>query len=83
MTWEIVVGIISLATFIFAVSGYISKLSKTLTSLEVTLVALNKTLEDFRESNKEAHRRFYEWLEDHEKRIIHLEDTDRENNPPR
>lgn len=73
MTWEIVAGIIALIGVFGTVATWASKLSKTLTSLECTLSALDRTLNEFKENNKESHKEFYKRLEDHETRIHTLE----------
>ena len=74
MSWEIVAGIIALVGFIGTVAAWVSKLSHTLTSLEMTLKALQEVLSELKENNKESHKEFYHKLDDHEKRIVRLED---------
>lgn len=73
MTWEIVAGIIALVGFIGTIAVWVSKLSHTLASLEVTLKALRDVLNELKESNRESHKEFYHRLDDHENRLVRLE----------
>ena len=80
MTWEIALGIFALVTFVGSVSVWIFKLSRTLAILEITIKTLNVTLTDFKTNNKESHKELNhkydaheERLNDHERRISHLE----------
>ena len=74
MSWEIVVGIIALVGFIGTVATWVSRLSHTLTSLEMTLKALREVLDELKENNKESHKEFYSRLDDHNDRLLRLED---------
>lgn len=74
MSWEIVAGIIALVGFVGTIATWSGKLSRTLASLETTLNALRRTLEELKENNKESHKEFYHKLDDHEMRIVRLED---------
>ena len=50
MTWEIVVGIITLIGVLGTVAAWASKLSRSLSSLETTLKALDETLHELKVS---------------------------------
>lgn len=83
MTWEIVVGIISLVSLVATFVAGAVKVSKTMSMLDVTIKDLKETLTDFRSSNKESHKDFYERLDNHEHRICKLENCNefcRKNN---
>ena len=69
MTWEIVLGIIALMGFIGTVGTWISKLSKTLGILENTIGILNRTIDEFKKSNRTTHEKLFERLTENEKTI--------------
>lgn len=75
MTWEIVVGLISLVGLVGTFVSATVKFSKTVTTLDVTLKDLKETLEEFRSSNREHHKEFYERIDNHEHRICRLENS--------
>lgn len=72
MTWEIVVGIITLVGFVVSIATLASKLSRTLASLEAALKTLCDTLEELKKNNKESHKDIYHKLDDHECKIIRI-----------
>lgn len=81
MTWEIVVGFLSLATAGIAIGKVIYELSRTLTKLNCSVENLNRTLTNLTSQNEQEHEAFYEniaYLQDElhtqDKRIIKLED---------
>ena len=69
MSWEIVLGLITLASFLFAFGGIIFKASKVMTSLEVAVKALNESMKDSKSDRKGLHAK----VDDHETRINILE----------
>ncbi len=69
MTWEIVLGIIALASFLFTLCGIVFKAAKVLTSLEATVKELSASLKDSKNDRKSLHDK----VDDHEKRIYTLE----------
>ena len=74
MTWEIVVGIITLAGFVITVATWSGKLSRTLASLESALKALCNTLDELKKSNRESHKEIYCKLDEHEHWITRIRD---------
>ena len=83
MTWEIVVGIITLIGVLGTIATWASKLSRSLSSLETTLKDLDATLHELKNTNHESHKEFYKRLNEHDCRIAKLEGYDRsKNNPP-
>ena len=70
MTWEIVAGIIALAGFIIGIMTPIIKLNTAITSLKCSIDALRT---DLLRSDKRIDAHSLK-LDDHEKRIIKLED---------
>ena len=83
MTWEIVVGIITLIGVLGTVAAWASKLSRSLSRLETTLKALDDTLQALKDTNHESHKEFYKRLNEHDCRIAKREGYDRsKNNPP-
>ncbi len=80
MTWEIVVGFISLATAGIAIGKVIYELSRTLTKLNCSVENLNQTLTSLTSQNKQEHEEIREditslqnALHSQDKRIIALE----------
>jgi len=80
MTWEIVVGFISLATAGIAIGKVIYELSRTLTKLNCSVENLNQTLTSLTSQNKQEHAEIRENITDlqnalhtQDKRIITLE----------
>ena len=86
MSWEIVTGIIALIGVFSVIATWSGKLTRTLTGLEATIKSLNKVLEELKGNNKEEHKAFYKKIEDHEERLLLLEDHEKmneRNRPPR
>jgi uncharacterized protein YoxC len=75
MTWEIVVGIISLVTFFISVGAVVYKLSRALAVLETTIRALSDTIRELRTNSHDTHKQLFDRVEDHETRITVLEKT--------
>ncbi len=82
MTWDIVVGFLSLATAGIAIGKVIYELSRTLTKLNYSVENLNCTLTNLTSQNKQEHEAFHESIADlkdamqmQDMRIIKLEDT--------
>ena len=80
MTWEIVVGLISLVTVCIAIIKPIVELTKAITKLDASCSDLSRRLTDFDEDNAKSHKRIWEHneeqdtqLQDHEIRIHDLE----------
>ena len=73
MTWEIVLGIISLVGLVGTFVAAAVRVSKTMAMLDVTIQDLKDTLAEFRASNKESHKDFFDRLDNHEHRICKLE----------
>lgn len=80
MTWEIVVGFISLATAGITIGKVIYELSRTLTKLNCSVENLNQTLTSLTSQNRQEHSEIYDnitalqnTLHKQEKRIIKLE----------
>lgn len=73
MTWEIVVGLITLVGFIATVATWTSKLAKTLTVLNDAINSLRETVREFKVDSKEEHKAIMRRIDDHEERIRELE----------
>ncbi|MCQ2354723.1 MAG: hypothetical protein MJ102_06435 [Clostridia bacterium] len=69
MTWEIVVGLISLVGSLIAVMNVVVRVNRTLTVLESAVGRLDETVRDQSAKN----RAFFDRLGDHETRITLLE----------
>lgn len=73
MTWEIVVGLITISGAAVTLGTVLARLVRTLTRLDVTLTALDKTVGDDRRINNAEHTAFRGKLDNHEGRISKLE----------
>lgn len=80
MTWEIVVGIITLFGFLVSVVTPLTKLTKIMTELTISVESLKEAIKQMGDKNTESHRRIWEHnteqdelLENHEKRITKIE----------
>jgi hypothetical protein len=80
MTWEIVLGLIALFSFMVAVVKPIVTLTKAITELTVTVKELKNYVNNFFNTNEKDHERILNHceaqdskIEDHEKRIIKME----------
>ena len=73
MTWEIVLGIATLLTMGGTIITFSSKLTKSIASLEMSIKALNDNICELKQSNKEQHKEFYHKLDNHEGRLMVLE----------
>lgn len=73
MTWEIVVGLITLVGFIISVVTIAVKWSSIIASLQASIDTLNKTLETMQKDNKEIREHIRQDLDDHENRLTILE----------
>lgn len=80
MTWEIVVGIIALFSFLVSVITPLTKLIRIMTELTISVEGLKEAIKQMGDKNTESHRRIWEHnteqdelLENHEKRITKIE----------
>ena len=80
MTWEIVVGVITLFGFIVSIVTPILKLTKVMTQLTISVENLREVVDQMGAQNTESHKRIWEHNEDqdekinnHEQRIFKLE----------
>lgn len=74
MTWEIVAGLISLAGFLITFCTVISKNTAAMTKLETTLNEFRRNSDEVHGELKRRVDKHGEEIDDHERRIIHLED---------
>ena len=69
MTWEIVVGIIALASFIITIGKIVSNNTKALTELQCTLGSLKETITKDEKELSNIDKK----VNEHEVRIVQLE----------
>lgn len=69
MSWEIVVGLITLCTFLISFGTILVKLTSSITKLDLTM----KQFWIFKDSAEEEHKEIHETLNNHETRITVLE----------
>ena len=65
MTWEIVAGLIAIASCLIGLGTVVFKFSKALTALEAAIVALK----EFKNDSKEEHKEMHDKINNHESRI--------------
>lgn len=75
MTWEIVLGIIALVGFLGTIATWASKLAQAIATLNATIKTLQEAVSEMKKGNKESHTHIFEKLENHECRLIRLEDS--------
>lgn len=83
MTEWAVVGVIVVLVGLFAsLAKPLLSLNKSIVTLTVTMAELQKSFEKFGDENADSHRRLWakndaqdKRLDEHERRIIHIEDT--------
>lgn len=74
MTWEVIAGLITIGGFLITFCTVISKNTAAMTELRITL---NEFREHYNQAHEALERRVTAHgneLDDHEERIIHLED---------
>lgn len=76
MTWEILLGIITLVGFLISIIGPILKLTKVMTELSISVTNLKDAVDQMGIKNSESHKKIWEHIgeqdkkiDDHEKRI--------------
>jgi len=74
VTWEIVAGLISLAGFLITFCTVISKNTAAMTKLETTLNEFRRNSDVVHGELKRRVDKHGEEIDEHERRIIHLED---------
>ena len=83
MTWEIVVGIISLVGFVLSIGTLLFKLSAVLTRLDVTVKDMQSANATDRKIKEAEHKEFFKTLENHEKKLadheMRIHDLERDN----
>ena len=74
MTWEIIAGLITIAGFLITFCTVISKNTAAMTKLEVTLNEFRRNSDAVHNDLKSRVDKHGGEIDDHEKRIQHLED---------
>lgn len=74
MTWEIVVGLLSLIGSLIAVMNVVVRVNRSLTTLEAAVKRLDDTVRGQTGKNRD----FYDRIGDHETRIALLENKNRQ-----
>lgn len=80
MTWEILLGIITLVGFLISIIGPVMKLTKTMAELTISVTNLREDINQINIKNSESHKQIRNNLEvqdkrldNHEKRLIKIE----------
>lgn len=71
--WDVFLTIAAIVSFLAAVIPFFSKLNNTLGELNATVKQLRESLNKIDSNNRDTHKEIFEKLDDHEKRISHLE----------
>jgi len=72
--WGVVCVIISLVGLIGAVYKFVTPITEALTKLSILIERLDRRLEEYIHDSKQEHGELWNKVDDHERRIIHLED---------
>lgn len=71
--WDVFVVIVAVVGLLATVIPFFSKLNNTLGELNATVKQLRESLREIDSNNRATHKEIFERLDDHEKRISHLE----------
>ena len=71
--WEVVGVLVVVVGLVTAIVTPLIKLNTTVTKLVVMVDNLGKTIDELTRRNSEAHSRVFKQLDDHETRLISLE----------
>lgn len=71
--WDIFLVVVAIVGFLATVIPFFSKLNNTLGELNATVKQLRESLNKIDSNNRDTHKEIFEKLDDHEKRISHLE----------
>ena len=72
--WEVVGVIIALIGLIVTVNKFITPITEAITKLSVVTERMDRRLENHIHDSKGEHNELWDKVDDHEHRIIHLED---------
>lgn len=67
--WGVFLVITALVTFAIAIIAPIVRLNTTITKLTVTVESLSEKVKELTDDNKEAHKRLWAKMDDHEDRL--------------
>lgn len=71
--WDVMIVIIAVVGLFATVLPFFTKLNRTLGELNATVEQMQKVISNFEKNSRETHGKMYDRLDDHEKRISHLE----------
>lgn len=71
--WDVMIVIIAVVGLFATVLPFFTKLNRTLGELNATVEQMQKVVSNFEANSRETHGKIYDKLDDHEKRISHLE----------
>ena len=71
--WDIFVVLVAVVGLFATVLPFFTKLNRTLGELNATVSQLREIISNSEKKSRETHTRIFEKLDDHEKRISHLE----------
>lgn len=71
--WDVFLVLAAVASLFATVLPFFTKLNRTLGELNATVKQMQHVATNFEKNSRETHGKIYSRLDDHEKRISHLE----------
>ena len=71
--WDVFLVIAAVVGLFATVLPFFTKLNRTLGELNATVEQMQQVISNFEKNSRETHGKIYSRLDDHEKRISHLE----------
>ena len=71
--WDVFLILAEVVAFVGVILSFSSKLNQTLGEFRAVISQLKETVENLQKTNRETHKEIFDKLDDHEKRISHLE----------
>lgn len=71
--WDVFLVLAAVVSLFATVLPFFTKLNRTLGELNATVEQMQQVITNFEKNSRETHGKIYSRLDDHEKRISHLE----------
>lgn len=71
--WDVFLVIAEIAAFLAVILSFTSKFNQTLGEFRAVIAQLKETVSNLQKTNRETHKDIFDKLENHERRISHLE----------
>lgn len=71
--WDVFLVIAEIVAFLAVILSFTSKFNQTLGEFRAVIAQLKETVSNLQKTNRETHKEIFDKLDDHERRISHLE----------